>query len=418
MPKIVSATTISQGYRTAGSVGADFIAMNVIKEMMFIAPRQTPFLNYLYMNKYIKWEPCAHPQFLCEIVERELTPNSDTVATGGGGTGGSTTITIIPSEPNLYRVGTSIKFSETDETGIVTGGTPGTNFIATRDLDTSGNAQNWTAPSVGSEILLIGTAHGENDSPPVSVYTNPYLRKTRLQLFQRTVTMTDWMTAVTMAGGTRGGNYWDAQMRDEAALMKIEMELAMIMNANHQLITTAATSTAGATLKSKTEGAIYQIENNGGNVFQYGSSADRQDIKSFLRSMKLGSSKKTFIVGDDLANDIEDAIEDKYSNTESIVQYGPLKGDDVINILRWRTNNLVVDIIRNPQFIGKYSKYGMLLDDGYIKGYYGVPDKKGSRKYRLEMGIQANGQPREEAQFLAHVGIGVECAPVHGIMKP
>lgn len=417
MAKIVTATTIKQGVNTAGGVGADFVAMNIIDEMMFIAPFQTPFLNYLFMNKAIKWNQTAHPQGLCEIIERELTPNVDTVVNGG--TGGSTTITIIPAEPYLFRVGTAIKFAETDETGIVTTNTAGTSFVATRDLDSTNSAQNWTAPSVGSSILLLGSAHGENDSPPTNVYVNPYLRKTRVQLFQETIKMTDMMVASTMAGGTRGGNYWNQQMKDASAKMKIDIENAMVMNENHFIKAgTGSIGTSGGTVVTKTEGAFYQIANNGGTVLQYGASADKSDIKNFFRSMKYGSKKKTFFVGDDLMNDIEDAIEDRIIFNTPLNIYSPIGGDDVINVFRWRTNNLVVDIIRNPQWTDKYSKYGMLLDDGYVQGFNYAPDKKGSRKFRLEMGIQANGEPREEAQLLAHVGIGIECAPCHGIMKP
>jgi hypothetical protein len=417
MSKIVSATAVKQGVVTAGGIGTDFVAMNIINEMMFIAPFQTPFLNYLFMNKSIKWSQTAHPQGLCEIIERELTPNTDTIVSVSGS---GATLTIVGAEPNLYRVGTSIKFAETDETGIVTTNTAGVSFIVTRDPDTTNTAQNWTAPSVGSTILLLGSAHGENDSPPTNVYVNPYLRKTRVQLFQETIKMTDMMVASTMAGGTRGGDYWNQQMKDTSAKMKIDIENAMVMNENHFVKAggSIAIGTAGGETLTKTEGAFYQIANNGGTVLQYGASADKSDIKSFFRSMKYGSKKKTFFVGSDLMNDIEDAIEDRIIFNQPLNIYSPIGGDDVINVFRWRTNNLVVDIIRNPQWVDKYSKWGMLLDDGYVQGYHFAPDKKGSRKFRLEMGIESNGQPREEAQLLAHVGIGIECAPCHGIMKP
>ncbi|HRK00909.1 MAG TPA: hypothetical protein PL089_14965 [Ignavibacteria bacterium] len=409
--KIVTASTVGQGVRTAGGVGADFIAQPIINDMMFIAPFQTPFLNYLFLNKSVKWEMCAHTQGLCEIAERELTPNMDTVTSSAAG--GSATIVITPENPLLYVVGKSVMFGETDESGIVTAVTS-TTFTATRDVDSSGNSRTWTAPSAGSDIHIAGEAHGENDSPPESVYMNPYLRKTRVQLFQKTIKMTDMMYASTTHGGTRGGNYWDDEMRDKAASMKIDMEDAFWINQNH-MVTTSGTP---AQVKTKTEGVFYQIANNGGFGLQYGSTADRADVKEFLRLSRLGSKKKTFFVGGDLMNDIEDAIEDKYSNTESITRYGPIAGDDVINVLRWRTNNIVVDIIRNPQWSGKYAKWGALLDDNYVKGYYYANDRKGSRKFRLEQAIQANGQPREEAQYLSHVGVGIASAPVHGILKP
>lgn len=411
MPKkIVTATTIGTGVRSAGSISGDFVAQNIVEDMMFIAPFQTPFLNYLFLNKSVQWHQTAHLLGLCEIAERELVPNLDTVSTLP--TGGSATMTVVPTEPNLYVVGKSILFEETGETGIVTSVTAGTSFVVTRDLDSSNASQTWTAPSAGSNIHILGEAHGENDNPPESVYVNPYMRSTRVQLFQKTIKFTDMLVASTKNGGTRGGNFWEQENRDKAASMKIDMENAMWFNKNHFVKTTSNL------VVTKTEGVFYQIENNGGQVLPYGANADRQDIKEFLRMSKLGSKKKTFFVGDDLADDIEDAIEDKYSNTQAITRYGAIDGDDTINILRWRTNNLIVDIIRNPQWQGQYSKWGALIDDNYLNGYYYAPDNKGSRKFRLEMGIQSNGAPREEAQYLSHVGVGISCAPCHGIFRP
>lgn len=407
--KIVSASSVGQGVRSAGGVGSDFIRRDVSIPMTLIAPFQTPFLNYLFLSNMVRWRYTGNLQGLCEFPERELVPTVDTInATSAGG---STTITITPAEPNLYVVGKAVKFLDTDETGIIT--TAGaTTFVATRDPDSSGNARNWTAPTVQTKIKLLGEARGENDSTIEAVYMNPYMRKSRVQIMEKSIKMTDMMIAASMGGDIYGGDWWANQNEDTIAAMKIDMENAMWFNENH------FSSITNGMITTKTEGIIYQIANNGGLVFPYGATLDKADWKEFLRSMKLGNKKKTVFAGNNVSHTIEDIIETNYSNVKAITRYGPLDGDDTIEVLQYRVDGLIVDVIRNPQWDEKYENYAVALDDANVYGLAFKPDKKGPRRFRIEIGVQADGTPREESKILMHVGVGISGCPTCGILKP
>lgn len=407
--KIVSASTVGQGPRYAGGVSSDFIYRDVSNEMVKVQAYKTPLLQLLFLSKRVKWRQTANLNGLVEFPEKEMVPNMDTLTAVGSG--GSATIDITPSQPYLFQVGKSIKFLETNETGIVT--TAGAAPVITRDPDSDGNARTWTAPSVNSKVLIIGEAHTENDSTPEAVYMDPYMRKSRVQLFEKSIKMTDMMIAATTHGGTYGGNWWDEENRDKVLEQKRDAEMAFWFNENHFITKTSNI------VRTKTEGLIYQIENNNGQIMPYGSTLDKADWKEFVRSLKIGNSVyKTVFAGDNVVNALEDIIEDKYTFQQPIKRYGPIAGEDAINVFQYKTGGVIVDIIRCPLWEDKYENYAVAIDDAYLYGLYFAPDKKGPRKFRIEMGVETNGTPREEAKLLAHIGVGLGNCPSCGVLKP
>lgn len=409
--KILSGSTVSQGVRAAGGLSDTWVVRDIVRQSTLIEPFQTPFLNYLFLNKRLRWRQTANPKGLVEFPERELVPTSDTVLVTGSS--GSATIQITPGEPNLYVVGKSIKFEETDETGIVT--TAGASPVITRDPSSAGAARTWTAaPSVNSRIKLLGEARSENDSTIEAVYMEHLMRTAAVQLNEKSIKMTDMMIAATMHGGTYGGDWWAMQNEDTIAAMKIDLENQLWFNENYF----SDTSLSSGYRTTKSEGVIYQIANNSGQVLPYGSTPDKADWKEWMRMMKLGGKKKTVFAGDNVVNMIYDFVEEKYVNNKPVARYGPIEGDDVIEVLTIRDAGLIVDIIRNPQWDGKYEDWAVALDDDYMFGLNFAPDKKGPRKFRIQVGVQADGTPREESKILAHIGAGVGNCPACGIFRP
>ena len=413
--KIVSSTSIKQGTQGASLIaGTTWDVRDVWKEMMLVEAVQTPFVNYLFLNERVKQVTTNNAGGLFEFPERELVPNIDTISVATAG--GSATITITPGEINLYHVGKSIQFTSTMETGVVT--TKGAStIVVTRDLDTSAAAQNWSTVTAGvDKIKLLGEAMGDLDSVPKGVFANPYMRKSRVQLFEKEMSMSDMQVASTTHGGDYGGDWWEHYMYDTAKVMKRDISNAFWCNQNHQLL---PSTTYGSTnqIITKTEGIIYQILNNSGFKLNYGPGAlTKPVLDAFFRMSKRGSVHKTFWVSDSLMNQIEDLIALKYYNTESVTRYGPIKGDNVIKVITIRTANLIVDVIREPMLEEGLDGTGVLLDDDHVYNCSYVADKKGSRKWRLEQLIQANGNPIEQALYLSHVGVGIACAPYHGIL--
>jgi hypothetical protein len=408
--KILSASVIRQGINATGGLSDTWVVRDIVRPSTLIEPFQTPFLNYLFLSKRVRWRQTANPKGLAEFPERELVPTVDTVL--GVSAGGSGTITLTPGQPNLYVVGKAIKFLETNETGIVT--TAGATPIITRDPSSAGAARTWTAPSVNSKVKLLGEARSENDSTIEAVFMDPVMRTAAVQLNEKSIKMTDMMIAATTHGGTYGGDWWAMQNQDTIAAMKIDLENQLWFNENYFTDTLLVSGYR----TTKSEGVIYQIENNGGQILPYGATLDKADWKEWLRMMKLGGKKKTVFAGDNVVNTIYDIVEEKYVNHGPVSRYGPIEGDDVIEVLTIRDAGLIVDIIRNPQWDEKYQDYAVALDDDYMFGLYYAPDKKGPRKFRIEVGVQADGTPREESKILAHIGAGVGNCPACGVLKP
>lgn len=405
MPELIlTGTDVQKGVRMTGGVPSDFVIKDVSNEMMLVEPVYYPLMQWAFLSKSVKRHVTANVNSLYEFSNRELLPNIDTIVDNG--TGGSATIVIEVAEPDLWVTGKSVRFEDTDETGIVTN-------VSGADVTITKDSGNWTQPTIGTNIYLLGEAHGENDDPPVSVYVDPVMRKTRTQIFQKTVTMTDKMWAATTHGGTYGGNWWDHQLNDRAKEMKRDIEMAFWLNGAHMIRTTSNASV------TKTEGAIYQIENYGGFLGGYtGGTASEQELDDFLGLSVRGSKRKTMFVGTELLDDIEQILKGRIDYDGPVARYGPIEGDDIINVLTYRKANVIIDIIWEPLWEGKFAKYGVVLDDNYTTLVSYASDSKGSRRMRLEMDIDENGAPRNKAQMLADIGIALDCAPHHGVFKP
>lgn len=409
MPQIINAASVvRQGASSAGRVPADFIVADVSNEMVKVFAHLTPLVNLLFLEKMVKWRQTANVEGLWKFPEKEMVPNRDLVTASTAG--GSATITITPAQPNLYKVNTSITFEETNESGIVT--TAGATIVVTRDPSSAGAARNWTQPSDNSIIMIQGEAMTEADTTPESIYMEPYMRTNAVQLFEKSLKMTDMMIAATMHAGTYGGNWWDDENLDKVYEMKRDMELALWQNQNYW-----TTKTAGV-WQGKTEGIGYQILNNNGAHLPYGSVLDKADWKEFMRMMKGGSAYSTVFVGDQVAGALEDILEEKVIWDKPIVRYGPIAGEDVIELFRWRTVNRIVDIIRHPLWEGTWEQKAIAIDRKYLYGCHYAPDKKGPRKFRIEMGVEPDGTPREDVKLLAQIGAGVGATPNCGVLEP
>lgn len=418
MPTQLSTTAVQQGYRRVyDQKGSIWEVHDIRKKMARIHPFETPFVNMLFLSNLVKWRQTANLQGLFQFPEKEYMPNKTGLLTYevGAGADADTIITFTVNEPDIFIPGVSIKIVDTGETGIVINNVAGT-IRAKRDLDSSNNTQNWSALVIGgnpSYVLTIGEAKAETDSTPESVVVNPYMRTGRVQLFTKAISATDMFIAASMHGGLEGGDWFADDTADKIYEMKRDMEMAMWHNNNHFIDRDSVTNG----VITKLEGIPYQIRNNEGFIHNHGGTLDKTNIYAFFNKAKRGKRKKSFFIGDEVMNAIEDMIESKTSLWEPIKRYGPIAGDDTINVLQIRRANIIVDCIRVPHFEDNWVDKGFLLEDGSIFGCYFAPDKKGSRRFRFEQKVNEQGEPLEEAKVLAHVGVGIGECPHNGIFE-
>ena len=403
-PYNISGNDVWQGVRTTGSMNTDFIKVDIEDRMYRVEPSSYPLQAYLFMQKNKAIET-VHPQTKHEWPEDELTPASDKLTAGA--TGGGATMNIYPTEIDLYFVGMRVKFPDTDETGYVSSvaGYASSYVTVTKDTGT------WTTLASGAYVKLLGYAGSENGDPPTMVSTKAVVLFNYCQIFQTSVKMTDRQIMASMGGGFYAGNWWDNEVDKKGKEHKLGIENSMW----HNTIAQAARQ-SDYSYKTLCNGVIQQII-DGGGLYQPYSKWDEEAFDLFLLKKKLGSNNLTFFVGDDLAYDCEKIVKLKYGNIGQVKKYGAVAYNEGLDVFTYQGVGKTVDIIRvpSPIFDDKYSKMGVLLDDGYIKLVHAGKDKKGSRKQRFEMGIQANGQPREEAQFLSDVSPCVVNPAIHQI---
>jgi len=402
MSKLLSSTTLSQGTRYTGAFNTDFIVRDVENKMYLIEPYNYPLFQYLFLQKN-KSIQTGHPLTKHEWPEDELIPALDTMSAAG--TGGSTTMTVTPTEISLYRVGTKIRFEETDETGRVTSIDTST-FVATRD---SGN---WTNVSNGTNIHLIGEAYTEAQAPTSFVKTSKVMMYNYCQIFSKFVSMSERAVMASMNGGLYGGNDWEYEMDKKAKEIKRDIELAFWFNGS------ALASSSSNIYTTQTAGVIQQIVDGGGLVQPYEGSIGEDAFDNFLKQKKLGSNNATLFCGVDAAADIEKIVKARYSNIGPVKKYGAIDGSNNVDVITYSAVGKTVDIMRNPLWEGKYAKWAVLLDDEHVKLQHAAPDHKGSRKMRIEQLVKADGTPLKEAQFKSDVGVDVINAKTACILKP
>lgn len=401
MAKLLDSTTISQGTRYSGSFNTDFVTRDVESDIYLIEPYNYPLFQYLFLQKN-KSVMTGNYLTKHEWGEDELVPATDTLAAVG--TGGGTTMTITPTETALYKVGTRVRFEETDETGTVTAISPA--IVVTKD---SGN---WTSVAKDGLVILLGEAYTEAQAPTSFVRTSKVMYYNYCQIFSKFVSMSERAVMASMNGGLYYGNDWDMEMSKKAKEMKRDIELAFWFNG-----ATAASSSNGI-YKTMTGGVIQQLTDRGAYIGTYNGSLDEDEFDNFLKNKKLGSNMATLFAGVDLAADIEKIIKARYSNDGSVKKYGAIDGSDNVSVITYTAVGKTIDIIRNPLWEGKYSRWGVLLDDDHVKLQHAGNDHKGSRKMRIEQLVKADGTPLKEAQFKSDVGVIVTNAKTGAILKP
>ena len=397
-------TTYTSGTRFAGGFNANFIIRDVEKKLWLLEPYNYPLFQYLFMQKN-KSHTTNHVRSLYEWGQDELIQNLDTLvsATGGGGV----TLTATIADSTYVVPGKRFRLEDTDETGtVVTVPGGGVTFTALRDA-----GLNWTAPSNNTNIHWIGEAYSENAAYPTAVSTSKFMPFTYAQIFQKTISMSDRMIASTINGGTYGGNDWDNQMKSRGLEMKRDIEQAFWMNP------APFTTTVANVLTTFTGGVWQFIIDGGGFVDSYTGALTEAKWDGFLKQKKYGSNMCTAFCGVDAAADLETIVKNRYSNRGPVKKYGAIEGSNNVDVIEYAAVGKTVDIIRNPLWEGKYAKKVVLLDDMYVELVNMANDKKGSRKMRIELGIQTNGAPREDAQILADVGVAVKCGPAHCILN-
>jgi hypothetical protein len=398
--KLVLGNTFTQGTRYSGNFNTDFLVRDVEDKIYLIDPSNYPLFQYLFLQKS-KSVMVGNAFTKHEWGEDELVADDDTLASAGSG--GSTTMTIVPNDTALFRLGTCVRFEETDETGTVTAISP--NIVVTRD---SGN---WTSVSANTRVLLLGEGYSEIQAPTGYVKTSKAMFYNYCQIFSKLVSFSERAVMASKNGGIYGGNDWDTEMTKKGKEMKRDIENAFWFNGD------AYYTASSGVVTTKTAGVLKQIEARGGFMQPYTTAITEDSWDNFLKRKTLGSNVVTAFAGYDASADLEKIVKARYSNIGMVKKYGAIENDgESLEVIPYYAFGKRIDIIRVPLWKGKYSGHVVLLDDNYVKLQHAGNDDKGSRKMRTEQLVKADGTPLKEAQFKADVGVDIINAKTCQIM--
>lgn len=403
--KIIANSSLAQGVRKTGNLPGDFIVRDVMDMIFTVDPWMYPLSQILFTSERVKTMPVINPTGKKEWIEDEIIWDTDTM--GSGLTGGATG-TFTATTPALFLINQVLRFEETDETVRVSD-ISGTTITVAKI-----GASNFSTVTTGTRVFIIGMANGENSSPPEARNTYGVFRYNYPQIFQETCKITDRMWAATNAGGTYGGNQYAEDIRKKAIRMRADIEKTFKLGGapDIQTINTDEYLTITGSLE-------WQIKNFDGVQDHYsGDSLDEDELDGILGNMEHGSPYKTILAGGDVYMDLERIIKKRWNIDGPITKYSVLKDAPGLKCLTYATNNIECTVIKDPQMKFKYSKWFFILEEDNLGKIYWPNDKKGTRMFRFEEGIQANGQPREEGQFLADVGCALLKSPVHALVTP
>lgn len=405
MAKILAGTTYQQGTRMTSNLPGDYEVRDVREEVLVTEPFMYPLIQVTALDKE-KIRYTANPNAKFEWIEGELITDVDLLDADFAG--GANTGTITVDTPALWVKGMVGRFEETDEVFTVTADPTGATIPIIRQ-----GSGNFSAVSTQSNIIILGSSYAENDDYPTPVSNYDQFRYGRTQIFQASTSMTDRMIASTKHGGTYGGDQEVQQLQRRMKEFKWRMENGGWWNEGPDTKSTANGQ------RTMTGGIFWQALNYDGDEQNFNVRIDEDRLDTILGGIKYGSPYKRYFAGNTQMQDIEAIIKKRFGFVNNAIdRYQVLKKAPGLKVLEYTVGNVTVEFIRCPQWVGKYQNWGFICDMDAIEMVSFVADDKGTRTFRLEEGIQANGKPREDKQYLADIGWSLVKSASSVVVRP
>lgn len=386
--------------RATQNVGVTNLHVRDVEDKIkLLQPYPTPIDNFFMINEKFTNMVTTGKRSKFEWYEDAFLPNNDTV-TSVAAQAAAQTVTVTKG---IWRVGDLFLIENTNEVAIVTT-VSSTTSIAIAAIDGS-TALTSTS---NSAVQRLSPAFGENASKASGLSVVAVNKYGYCQILKRALLMTNRQTASKQYGG----NDWDYQWVKTLLELREEWERTMLQNgaaADNANTTNALTTTAG--FNSLTT-----------NIFNYSGTLTKAFFDSSIKSLFQNGS--TFEIdaycGGDALMDIAAFITNllqisQDSGALSISSFGLVsstpKNTKLVDYIHPMG---VVHIHYNPQLKGGYSGDIVFVNRTNIKKRFMAPDKKGPRKYRVEMGIEEVGQDAYMAQYLMDQGLQIELEETHG----
>ena len=365
-------------------------------------PYQTPILQYMFFSgKTQKVVRNQNGKF--DWFEDELFPHQTTILSEEALSGASPNTIVAEAadiDITMFKLGDLVYIEAFDEMLYVSAQTIGTS-VTFADPDELGAPTAWGASEVGTNVKVIGSTFDENSGIPVALSTLETEVVNRLTIFNESVAST---------GRQQAGEAWtDGTSHDEQVAKKMkEMKLQYERNFIYSLSTNSIN--VNDILRTYGKGILGFITTHSQN---YSGTLSETVLDDFLTDVgSKGSNQRILYAGNQQFMDIQKIVKDRLGSFPPVQKtaYG-------VRFNLYIHGMLDVEIIRHPLLDGKFTNSSITLDKKNLIPRYMSNDKKGSRKFRIEPGVETPGTDRTETKLLADIGIEFPLQETAGILK-
>ena len=382
-------------YRVGAQTSIHSLAANQmpdIDRMLYLEkPIQSPLFQFLYFNDKLPAEQVINENGKFSWFEDKYVPHYTTVSSAV--TGGASADNISVADGTWINEGDVLWNQNTDDLVYV-------DSIASSEVDITDLAgSTFSTMPVGSYLFKIGSRNHEMATARTAVSTKEEEKTNYVEIHSESVTQSGRKQA---GENYTNGKTFDDEVRKKIAEMKEEVERNFWFSSGSGTVTVS--TDYRHTYNKGVKGFIST------NAVEYNGSITEDALDDFLyQSFAKGGNEKEFIMGGSLLKGVAKLLKAKYQETSVVTKYG-------INLQQYQTNFGLANIIWNPNFVGPEADNGYLIDLENLKMRYMSNDKKGSRKFRIEEGVETPGTDGLTTKLLMDVGIEVPLESAHGLL--
>ena len=359
---------------------------DIWKVMQKLEPYQTPIMQYTFFSGKAS-QPCKNEDGKFSWFEKNWFPHYTTAIAAVTYSSGLTLTSANCANKDIFRLHDIVIIEDdTLQMGFVSSVTAGggSDVVITHPDGTTALS---SISKAGIVIKVTTKATIEENLNP----TMKSLQEAELYNYCSIET-----TLVGTTGRQQSGSYYTNGktqadlLTDEISAMKLRFERMFLLN--------LIGGRVAATGRNYTKGMLGFITTN--RSYYSGALPEETLDAHFQAVFAKGTNHKTHFCGSTQLAKIAAIIKNKY---------GIVGGDVVvkkygIDLIEYITPFGKVDIVWDPVLDGVFSDFGVTVDTKNIIGRYQDNDDKGSRKFRIERGVQTPGYDGKQDKLLADLG--------------
>lgn len=363
-----------------------------------IEPYRTPFLQHLFFSSRRSKE-VYNPNGKFSWFEDKFMPHQTTNKTAVTAMGTPATLTLTASNCNdltIFNTDDIVLIEETDQMAYVS--VKNTTQVVLNHID--GSSPLISLLSDGMFLKIVGSRNSEYATVRSSLRQAEVEVSNYLNIFSDSVAST---------GRYQAGKNWTDGVDHASLVVKKISEMKLQIERYFLFALNTGYATVGNYRTTYGHGFLGRVQSNRN---AYTSSLDEVTLDSHFQDVfAQGSGHRIHMCGSGQLVELNTLVKAKYQLNPNPVAtiYG-------VNVAQYITPFGLVDIVWNPVMDGKFANYGFTLDPAQVRLRYMAPDKKGSRRFRIEKDVETPGIDGTVDKILFDVGVEIKHEASHGIL--